>query len=311
MKKIYASILCITLLAPIAVQAEICTDFDENFNVIEFDCAEGINAARKRIAAEAQKKEQQERATAEAAARAEREKQAKLEAERLAENLRKAKEELKKEKEKRRALENESFIKKTYETGAFKFVVGLGVSGWVGPSVTADAFQGQSMDGWTIWNADYDANGLSVTASLGARYYFNQSNKWFAQMSLSLSHGYEHNVQINNVQPPYGVYSDTLKLSEIKTENFISIDATVGVLTWDKTYLYGRLGVGTMDYDIGDYERLVPDFNTDVSAFIFGFGIEYNVWKQLFAYVDMNVLVGDFLLGDNFLKFDLGVKYQF
>ena len=321
MKKIYTSILCITLLAPIAVQAEICTDFDENFNVIEFDCAEGINAARKRIAAEAQKKEQQERATAEAAARAEREKQAKLEAERekqakleaerLAEELSKAKEKLKAEKEKRATLEKERFLSDLQKTGGFKVVAGLGVSGWVGPRVPADAFQGQSMDGWTIWNANYDASGLSVTASLGARYYFNQSNKWFVQMSLSLSDGYEHDVQINSAQPPYGVYSDALKLSEIKTENFISIDATVGVLTWDKTYLYGRLGVGTMDYDIGDYERLVPDFNTDVSAFIFGFGVEYNVWKQVFAYADMNVLVGDFLLGDSFLKFDLGVKYQF
>ena len=190
MKKIYTSILCITLLAPIAVQAEICTDFDENFNVIEFDCAEGINAARKRIAAEAQKKEQQERATAEAAARAEREKQAKLEAERLAEELSKAKEKLKAEKEKRATLEKERFLSDLQKTGGFKVVAGLGVSGWVGPRVPADAFQGQSMDGWTIWNANYDASGLSVTASLGARYYFNQSNKWFVQMSLSLSDGF-------------------------------------------------------------------------------------------------------------------------
>ena len=52
MNKICTSVLCMALLMPSVARAEICTDFDDNMNVIEFDCAEGVNAARKRIAAE-------------------------------------------------------------------------------------------------------------------------------------------------------------------------------------------------------------------------------------------------------------------
>lgn len=332
MKKIYTSILCITLLAPTVARAEICTDFDENFNVIEFDCAEGVEAARKRIAAEqkkidsvAIKAKEQERLDAEnkaaaerkiqeqkeALERAEREKQATIEAERLKADLRKVEDQLKQEKAKRRALENEKIVSDLGKTGGWKVVAGLGVTGWVGPNVTADAFQGRDVSGWTVYNADYNANGIGFTASLGARYYFNQSNKWFSQISLSVASGYNHEVQINTIEPPQGVISSAPQLSEIKINDFMYIDAIVGRLVLDKTYLYGRFGFGAMDYDMGDYETVYPDFEPYAGACMFGLGLEHNVWQGLFAYADMNVLVGDFFLGDHFLKFDLGVKYQF
>ncbi len=341
MKKLYTSVLCMTLLAPIVAQAEICTDFDEDFNIIEFDCAEGVNAARKRIAAESKKAQEQYQAVAEdlrkaeellkqerekrgaleaisveyekqvAAARAESDKQVKLESERLAEDLRKVEDQLKQEKAKRRALENEKIVSDLAKTGGWKVIAGLGVTGWVGPNVTADAFQGRDVSGWTVYNADYNANGIGFTASLGARYYFNQSNKWFSQISLSVASGYNHEVQINTIEPPQGVISSAPQLSEIKINDFMYIDAIVGRLVLDKTYLYGRFGFGAMDYDMGDYETAYPDFEPYAGACMFGLGLEHNVWQGLFAYAEMNVLVGDFFLGDHFLKFDLGVKYQF
>lgn len=52
MKKIYTIIFCIGLLVPNLAQAEICTDFDDDLNVIEYDCSEGIKNARKRSAVE-------------------------------------------------------------------------------------------------------------------------------------------------------------------------------------------------------------------------------------------------------------------
>lgn len=317
MKKIYSSILCITLLAPNVALAEICTDFDEDFNVIEFDCAEGVNAAQKRITAEreknrsaAERQAEQERIAAEKAATAkrqaeeqhkaaEREKQEKA---RLAEQLRKTEERLEKKQERI------NFFK----DGNLKYVVGLGVSGWSGPSVHADAFGGREVNGFIIHNADYDASGIGFTPSFGLRYYFGQNTAWFAQASLSIATGFMHDVKLNNVQERVGSGSGNSGLnSEVRTNLFTYIDGIIGRQVWYRTNVYGRLGVGRLSYDITDFQSAYPDFDTDVTAFIFGFGLEHRVWKALSTYADISLLTGDFFLGDNFLKLDLGVRYQF
>ena len=343
MKKIYSSILCITLLVPNVARAEICTDFDEDFNVIEFDCAEGVNAARKRIAAEreknrsaAERQAEQERIAAEKAATAkrqaeeqrkaveheklaeiERKKLAEIEREkqekaRLAEQLRKTEERLEKEKVKRKELEKEQEKINFFKDGNLKYVVGLGVSGWSGPSVTADAFAGREVNGFIIWNADYDASGIGFTPSFGLRYYFGQNAAWFAQASLSIATGFMHDVKLNNVQKPVGSGSGNSGFkSEVRTSRFTYIDGIIGRQVWDRTSVYGRLGVGSLSYDITDFQSAYPDFDMDATAFIFGFGLEHRVWKALSAYADISLLAGDFFLGDNFLKLDLGVRYQF
>ena len=343
MKKIYSSILCITLLVPNVARAEICTDFDEDFNVIEFDCAEGVNAARKRIAAEreknrsaAERQAEQERIAAEKAATAkrqaeeqrkaaeheklveiERKKLAEIEREkqenaRLSEQLRKTEERLEKEKVKLKELEKEQEKINFFKDGNLNYVVGLGVSGWSGPSVTADAFAGREVNGCIIWNADYDASGIGFTPSFGLRYYFGQNTAWFAQASLSIATGFMHDVKLNNVQRPIGSGSGKSGFnSEVRTNRFTYIDGIIGRQVWDRTSVYGRLGVGSLSYDITDFQSAYPDFDMEATAFIFGFGLEHRVWKALSAYTDISLLAGDFFLGDTFLKLDLGVRYQF
>lgn len=335
MKKIYSSILCITLLVPTLARAEICTDFDDNMNIIEFDCSEGAAAARKRIAAErkkvraaAERQAEQERIAAEKAATAKRqaeeqrkaaehEKLAEIEREkqenaRMAEQLRKTEERLEKEKVKLKELEKEQEKINFFKDGNLKYVVGLGVSGWSGPSVTADAFAGREVNGCIIWNADYDASGIGFTPSFGLRYYFGQNTAWFAQASLSIATGFMHDVKLNNVQKRVGSGSGNSGFkSEVRTSRFTYIDGIIGRQVWDRTSVYGRLGVGSLSYDITDFQSAYPDFDTDATAFIFGFGLEHRMWKALSAYADISLLAGDFFLGDNFLKLDLGVRYQF
>lgn len=349
MNKIYTSVLCMVLLVPTLARAEICTDFDDNMNIIEFDCSEGAAAARKRIAAErekvraaAERQAEQERIAAEKAATAkrqaeeqrkaaEREKQRELERvtrekqrelerlerekqenARLAEQLRKTEERLEKEKVKRKELEKEQEKINFFKDGSLKYVVGLGVSGWSGPSVTADAFAGRDVNGWIIWNADYDASGIGFTPSFGLRYYFGQNAAWFAQASLSIATGFMHDVKLNNVQKPIGSGSGKSGFnSEVRTNRFTYIDGLIGRQVWDRTSVYGRLGVGSLSYDITDFQSAYPDFDTDATAVIFGFGLEHRVWKALSAYTDISLLAGDFFLGDTFLKLDLGVRYQF
>ena len=207
MNKIYTSILCIALLAPISAQAEICTDFDENFNIIEFDCAEGVVAARKRIAAEqakakseAQQKAEQERIEREklaeqeqlrkAAERAEREKQQELEraerekqkaAERAEREKQKAAERAEREKQKaaKRAEREARFQQKQQEItqgGCWKFVVGLGGDFWSGTDLSSGVYVGETLDGgYTVLDAGYSVGGATLNAELGARYYLKNS----------------------------------------------------------------------------------------------------------------------------------------
>ena len=97
-------LLCSLLLFPFSVSsfAEMCTDFDSNQNLIEYECGTFVDYIEK-----VKYKEEQERiAQEEAARRAEQERIAKAEAEKMAENKKKAEEAAKRaEQEKLKAEE--------------------------------------------------------------------------------------------------------------------------------------------------------------------------------------------------------------
>ena len=226
MKKIYTSILCITLLAPFMAQAEICTDFDENFNVIEFDCAEGVVAARERIAAEqkkidsvAIKAKEQERLDAENKAAAERKIQEQKEAlERAEREKQKALERAEREaRAKQEALERKQNskdfkLKQLKQDSYWNYVVGLGLTNWIGHQGATDIWNGVTLDSYgQVWNggawvpatvseARYDAQGVSIVPSIGARYYFKHNLDWFAQVQLSYTDviSYDLVLSLNN-----------------------------------------------------------------------------------------------------------------
>ena len=361
MKKLYTSVLCMTLLAPIVAQAEICTDFDEDFNIIEFDCAEGVNAARERIAAEqkkidsvAIKAKEQERLDAENKAAAERKIQEQKEAlERAEREKQKALERAEREKqkaleraerEKQKALEraerearakqealerkqnSKDFkLKQLKQDSYWNYVVGLGLTNWIGHQGATDIWNGVTLDSYgQVWNggawvpvtvsdARYDAQGVSIVPSIGARYYFKHNLDWFAQVQLSYTDviSYDLVLSLNN---------NNWTSTRIDV-TYLGLESMLGYQIFDNTYLYGKLGLGYMMYEEDGDSRFTnagAEIN-DTPMLMLGVGLEYEFWKELSAYVEAGISepLSDTYVGlfdserEDFITLGAGLRYRF
>lgn len=340
MNKIYTSILCIALLAPISAQAEICTDFDENFNIIEFDCAEGVVAARKRIAAEqakakseAQQKAEQERIEREklaeqeqlrkAAERAEREKQQELEraerekqkaAERAEREKQKAAERAEREKQKaaKRAEREARFQQKQQEItqgGCWKFVVGLGGDFWSGTDLSSGVYVGETLNGgYTVLDAGYSVGGATLNAELGARYYLKNSPNWFLQIGLGYTSPLDHEIEIHQLSPYNHI--DSLDM----TTTMYSLQAMAGRMMWRDVYLYGKLGISYVDYAVSGNLWFDSFGLKDTLSYTLGAGLEYSMWTwtSVYAGVDFVIPSGDtFKYADTLTSVNAGIRFQF
>lgn len=329
MNKIYTSILCIALLAPISAQAEICTDFDEDFNIIEFDCAEGVEAARKRIAAEqakvkseAQQKAEQERIEREklaeqeqlrkAAERAEREKQQELE--RAEREKQKAAERAEREKQKaaKRAEREARFQQKQQEItqgGCWKFVVGLGGGFWSGTDLSSGVYVGETLDGgYTVLDAGYSVGGATLNAELGARYYLKNSPNWFLQIGLGYTSPLDHEIEIHQLSPYNHI--DSLDM----TTTMYSLQAMAGRMMWRDVYLYGKLGISYVDYALSGNLWFDSFGLKDTLSYTLGAGLEYSMWTwtSVYAGVDFVIPSGDtFKYADTLTSVNAGIRFQF
>ena len=329
MNKIYTSILCIALLAPISAQAEICTDFDENFNIIEFDCAEGVVAARKRIAAEqakakseAQQKAEQERIEREklaeqeqlrkAAERAEREKQ--KAAERAEREKQKAAERAEREKQKaaKRAEREARFQQKQQEItqgGCWKFVVGLGGGFWSGTDLSSGVYVGETLDGgYAVLDAGYSVGGATLNAELGARYYLKNSPNWFLQIGLGYTSPLDHEIEIHQLSPYNHI--DSLDM----TTTMYSLQAMAGRMMWRDVYLYGKLGISYVDYALSGNLWFDSFGLKDTLSYTLGAGLEYSMWTwtSVYAGVDFVIPSGDtFKYADTLTSVNAGIRFQF
>lgn len=330
MKKIYTSVLCMTLLAPIVAQAEICTDFDENFNVIEFDCAEGIEAARKRIASEQKKVEaqitkatEQERIVAEKKAAEERAEREKQEAIERAEREAKAKQEALERKQNSKDFK----LKQLKQDSYWNYVVGLGLTNWIGHQGATEVWNGVMLDGYvqewpggswvqyqnTVTGARYDAQGVSIVPSIGARYYFKHNLDWFAQVQLSYADVASYDLVLDLDSGNWtSTYVDV---------TYLGLESMLGYQIFDNAYLYGKLGLGYMMYE-ADGDSRFADSGAEINntlMLMLGIGMEYEFWKELSAYIEAGIYEpqSDTYVGyydserEDFITFGAGLRYRF
>ncbi len=349
MNKIYTSVLCMALLVPTVARAEICTDFDDNMNIIEFDCAEGVDAARKRIVAErekvraaAERQVEQERIAAEnaatakrqaeeqrkAAERAEREKQKELERatrekqrelERAEREKQRAAERTEREKEKEiRQAERKSKLlrqqQKIDQGGCWTFVAGLGATGWIGKNDNVLVGKILPEDNYVIQDALYSVSDFTLDAELGARYYFKDNARWFAQISMAYSSSLEHEIDLKRVYDNSNIGKILEDIGHIYlTSSTYSLQTLVGRKMAEKTYLYGKFGVGYMDYAKSGGLWFEGLGLKDALVYTFGAGIEYDMWTWALLYGGMDITTqsGGPEFANTLISFNAGVRLRF
>lgn len=346
MNKIYTSVLCMALLVPTVARAEICTDFDDNMNIIEFDCAEGVDAARKRIVAErekvraaAERQVEQERIAAENAATAkrqaeeqrkaaEREKQKELERatrekqrelERAEREKQRAAERTEREKEKEiRQAERKSKLlrqqQKIDQGGCWTFVAGLGATGWIGKNDNVLVGKILPEDNYVIQDALYSVSDFTLDAELGARYYFKDNARWFAQISMAYSSSLEHEIDLKHVYDNSNIGKILEDIGHIYlTSSTYSLQTLVGRKMVEKTYLYGKFGVGYMDYAKSGGLWFEGLGLKDALVYTFGAGIEYDMWTWALLYGGMDITTqsGGPEFANTLISFNAGVRLRF
>lgn len=329
MNKIYTSVLCMALLVPTVARAEICTDFDDNMNIIEFDCAEGVKAARKRIAAEqekvraaAEKAAEQERVAAEKAAAVKRQaEEQRLTTERAArekaqltaeEKERVVKEQLKRAAREKLAAEQE--LAHAVETQRFaqapwRFFVGVGAGTFGGDTRREDAFLPDELRQY--YSIDYYASGdPHFVLSAGVRRHFVDTN-WFAQLDLEYrtAHSQRLETEINGDPAYWGTsvnISDDIDISR----QSIDLSASIGYRLSANWSMYGKLGVGLTKYKTEKWNLCELESDSVHSA-NFGLGAEYK-WNNRFSLYGEGVAwVGSFPYSDTLLSGTLGVRFMF
>ncbi|MBQ2858973.1 MAG: hypothetical protein IJE82_01250 [Alphaproteobacteria bacterium] len=338
MNKIYTSVLCMVLLVPTLARAEICTDFDDNMNIIEFDCSEGAAAARKRIAAEREKvraaterQVEQERIAAEkvaatkreveeqrkAAERAEREKQRELERATREKQRELERAEREKQRELERAERDARFLQKQQEItqgGCWKFVAGLGGAFWSGQELTSGVYIGETIrgyNGFSVQDASYSVGGFTLNAELATRYYLKNSPKWFWQIGFAYTSPLGHVIEIKQLSPSF----NNNKVDDLEiTTTMYSLQAMVGRMTWKNVYLYGKLGISYMDYAISGDVWFDSFGLKDHLSYTVGAGLEYSMWTwtSIYAGLDFVIPSGDtFRYADTLTSVNAGIRCQF
>lgn len=338
MNKIYTSVLCMALLVPTVARAEICTDFDDNMNIIEFDCAEGVDAARKRIVAEREKaraavelQAEQERIAAEKAAtakrqaeeqrkateRAEREKQRELERAEREKQRAAERTEREKEKEIRQAERKSKLLRqqqKIDQGGCWTFVTGLGATGWIGKNDNVLVGKILPENNYVIQDALYSVSDFTFDAELGARYYFKDNARWFAQISMAYSSSLEHEIDLKHVYDNNNIGKILEDIGHIYlTSSTYSLQTLVGRKMAEKTYLYGKFGVGYMDYAKSGGLWFEGLGLKDALVYTFGAGIEYDMWTWALLYGGMDITTqsGGPEFANTLISFNAGVRLRF
>ncbi len=323
MNKIYTSVLCMVLLVPTLARAEICTDFDDNMNIIEFDCSEGAAAARKRIAAErekvraaAERQAEQERIAAEKQReleRAAREK-AKLAAE---EQERQAKEQLKHAAAEKLAAEQElerEVEKLRLEADPWQFFVGIGAGAFGGDTRREDAFLTDELrNAYEHISIDYYTGGdPHFVLSAGLRRHFINTN-WYAQLELAYRTEHEQRLEREIGSPiPMEEWNSSLHISDDMkiSRNSIDLSASMGYRMSSNWSVYGKLGVGLTKYKTENWN--LRELETDsVNSVNFGFGAEYNLSRRVTLYGEGAAWVGSFPYCDTLLSGTVGARLMF
>lgn len=308
MNKIYTSVLCMVLLMPTLARAEICTDFDDNMNIIEFDCSEGAAAARKRIAAEREKV----RAAAERQAEQER-----IAAEKVATTKRQVEEQRKTaeraEREKQRELERE-VEKLRLEADPWQFFVGIGAGAFGGDTRREDAFLTDELrNAYEHISIDYYTGGdPHFVLSAGVRRHFINTN-WYAQLELAYRTEHEQRLEREIGSPiPMEEWNSSLHISDDMkiSRNSIDLSASMGYRMSSNWSVYGKLGVGLTKYKTENWN--LRELETDsVNSVNFGFGAEYNLSRRVTLYGEGAAWVGSFPYCDTLLSGTVGARLMF
>jgi len=294
MKKLTMATCCFAVFAiSTPTLAEICTDFDDDFNVIEFECGSSVKDAIKKRDAEKQAEQERIRAEEKAKREAEEaekeriraEEKAKREAEEAEKERIRAEEKAKREaeeteKERVRAEENaKNYIKKHGDKRAGDLNKYWGRR-FFHPFL-ALGYQSLAHENLPDFN-DEDTLVNNPVFKLGL-VHRSQNTNWEYGLQLGT---FEYEMQMNDIRDS----NFEQQYEEDGREYFL--DATFGYNVWNRLNLYTGLGLvyrdTTMEYYVSSWPGVYDFFTKNNKTILFRFtaGIEYWFLNNFGVYLE-------------------------